>query len=115
MTKEEYKQFQKKLTESGQTQQSFLLNAIDGATIASREEVEQLKSINQNFAELVRQVKGLATNVNQMAYVANATGRTPIEKRLADIGMQVADFRKEVEIEWQLIRQSISRQRHMEP
>lgn len=114
MNKQEYEQFQKKLQQSGQTQQSFLLNAISSATIVSLEEVELLKEMNQKYATLLRQIRGLAVNINQMAHIANGTGRLPMESRLLELGEQISEYRKESESQWQSIRQLISKQRHME-
>ncbi len=89
VTEQEYEAIQKKIQESNQTQQSFILNAIEGAAILTAKDSKLLKDINMQLADLLKQVKGIAVNINQLAYKANAI--------------------------WQLIRQSISRQRHTEP
>ena len=78
MSDEEYKFFQERLSQTGQTQQSYILNAICGATIVSVEEVKELQKLNKEFADMMRQLRGLATNVNQMAHVANGTGELPV-------------------------------------
>lgn len=115
MNEEEYQSLQNKIQESGQTQQSFIINALAGATIASREEIEILKELNRSFSELLRQIKGMATNVNQMAHIANGRGEVPTLNRLEAIGVRIEQFRKEAEEVWQLTRQLISQQNHMEP
>ena len=69
MSNKEYTFLQKQLLQTGQTQQSYILNAIRGATIASLEEVKELQKLNKAFADMMRQLRGLATNVNQMAHV----------------------------------------------
>lgn len=114
MNEEEYQSLQNKIQESGQTQQSFIINALAGATIASREEIEILKELNRSFSELLRQIKGMATNVNQMAHIANGRGEVPTLNRLEAIGVRIEQFRKEAEEVWQLTRQLISQQNHME-
>lgn len=113
MSKEEYRIFKAKVEASGQTQQSFLINCIGSGVIASKAEVEELRKLNRQFEDLVRQIKGMATNVNQMAYVANARGELVTEFQLRTLGKDISAFRKECEERWQSIRQLISRQRHM--
>lgn len=74
MNQEEYERLQEKVATSGQTQQSFIINALAGVVIAPKEEIDVLKNINKNFDNLLRQIRGMATNVNQMAHIANGTG-----------------------------------------
>ncbi|MBQ8280468.1 MAG: plasmid mobilization relaxosome protein MobC [Roseburia sp.] len=114
MSDEEYKFFQGRLSQTGQTQQSYILNAIRGATIVSVEEVKELQNINKGFVDMMRQLRGLATNVNQMAHVANGIGELPVVSALEKFGKSIEKFRKEEEKRWQSIRQLISQQSHME-
>ena len=114
MSDEEYTFLQKQLLQTGQTQQSYILNAIRGATIASVEEVKELQKLNRAFADMMRQLRGLATNVNQMAHIANGTGELPVVAALEKFGKSIEKFRKEEEQRWQSIRQLISQQSHME-
>ncbi len=114
MSDEEYKFFQGRLSQTGQTQQSYILNAIRGATIVSAEEVKELKKLNKGFADMMRQLRGLATNVNQMAHVANGIGELPVVSALEKFGKSIEKFRKEEEKRWQSIRQLISQQSHTE-
>lgn len=110
MSDEEYKFFQGRLSQTGQTQQSYILNAIRGATIASLEEVKELQKLNKAFADMMRQLRGLATNVNQMAHIANGIGELPVVITLEKLGNNIEKFRKEEEQRWQSIRQLISQQ-----
>lgn len=114
MSDEEYTFLQKRLSQTGQTQQSYILNAICGVTIVSAEEVKELQKLNKGFADMMRQLRGVATNVNQMAHVANGTGELPVVAALEKFGKSIEKFRKEEEQRWQSIRQLISQQSHME-
>ena len=114
MSDEEYKFFQERLSQTGQTQQSYILNAIRGVSIVSAEEVKELQKLNKGFADMMRQLRGLATNVNQMAHVANGTGELPVVVALEKFGKSIEKFRKEEEKRWQSIRQLISQQSHTE-
>ena len=66
------------------------------------------------LADLLKQIKGIAVNVNQLAYKANAYGEIPTERQLREYNLQTEKLRKETDTIWRLIRQSISRQRHTE-
>lgn len=112
MNQEEYERLQENVIASGQTQQSFIINTLSGVIIAPREEIDVLKNINKNFDDLLRQIRGMATNVNQMAHLANGTGALPTINRLEDIADRIKYFKKECEVMWQSIRRLISLQNH---
>ena len=114
MTDSEYKTLQSKVNESGLTQQSYIINSIKGSTISSSEEVAVQKELSKTFTELVKQLRGLATNVNQMAHVANGRDMLPTMQALLDTHAEINDYRKESEELWQLIRSSINQQKHTE-
>ena len=97
MSDEEYKFFQGKLSQTGQTQQSYILNAIRGATIVSAEEVKELQKLNKGFADMMRQLRGIATNVNQMAHVANGIWELPVVTSLEKLEKCIEKFREEEE------------------
>ncbi len=115
VSEQEYEAIQKKIQESKQTQQSFILNAIEGAAILTAEDSNLLKDISMQLASLLKQIKGIAVNINQLAYKANAYGEIPTERQLREYGTQTDTLRREADTIWRLIRQSISRQRHTEP
>ena len=115
MTEDEYTALMMRVAESGQTQQSFILNAILGAKISGREEVKELKKLNEQFADANRQLRGMATNINQMAHVANGYGHIPQQAQLEQLHQELQRFRKECDATWRLIRQPISLQKVMEP
>ena len=72
MNKEEYDLFQSKVKESGRTQQEVVIKAIADLKIVSTEEVEELKRLNQMFADILSQLRGATTNINQIARKNNA-------------------------------------------
>ena len=114
MTDAEYKKLTDKVSESGLSQQSFILNAIKGASITSSDEVAVQKEISKTFSDIVRQLRGLSTNVNQMAHVANATGELPTATELIQAATEISKYRKECEDVWLSIRSLINQQNHME-
>lgn len=115
MNDEEYQLLQEKMEKSGQTRQMVIINALIGATITTQEELNELKKSNTLLAELIKQIRGVATNINQIAHMANATSQIAGINELASMDRQICEFRKEGDAIWQLIRQSISQRRHTQP
>lgn len=115
MTEDEYAALMMRVAESGQTQQSFIINAVLGAKVSSREEVKKLQKLSDQFADANRQLRGMAANINQMAHVANGYGQMPQQAQLEQLNQELQEFRKECDATWRLIRQSISLQKVMEP
>lgn len=111
MSEAEYADFQNRVEESGLSQQAFIISAVRGATITSSDEVAVLKEISKTFADFEKQVRGLGTNVNQMARVANGQGYLPSEEALTRLSDQLGNMRKESEEIWQSIRSSINQQK----
>ena len=109
----EYSDFQNKVNESGLTQQAYVINAVRGATITPSDQIAVLKEISKTFADQERQFRGLATNVNQMAHVANGQGYVPSAQELEKIASQIGIYRKESEDIWQSIRSSINQTKAM--
>lgn len=108
MNDAEYNVFQNKVKESGLTQQSYIISAIRDSNITSAEELEVIKDISKNFADQDRQLRGIATNINQMAHVANGQGLLPTVEKMDEIADMILEFRKEDDNRWRLIRQSVS-------
>ena len=77
MTEDEYAAFMMKVAESGQTQQSFIINSVLGVKVSGREEVKELQKLSGQFADTNRQLRGMATNTNQMAHVATTGAVAP--------------------------------------
>ena len=114
MSESEYADFLNKVKESGLSQQAYIISAVRGATITPSDEIAVLKEISKTFADFEKQVRGLGTNVNQMAHVANGQGYLPGEEALTRLSDQVGNIRKESEEIWQSIRSSINQQKATE-
>ena len=82
--------------------------------IASTEEVEELKRLNQMFADILCQLRGATTNINQIARKLHTDGEIPNNSILYFLNKNILKYRKESERIWQLIRRLISGQIHME-
>lgn len=96
------KQFRKRKTE------------ITDLKIATAEEIEELKRLNQMFADILCQLRGATTNINQIARKLHTDGEIPNDSMLYFLNKNILKYRKESERIWQLIRRLISGQIHME-
>lgn len=114
MTTQEYNKLQSKVKQSGLSMQSFIINAALEGKVTSLEEINILRDHSKWLEDIDRQLRGLGTNVNQLAHVANGQGVIPSAVKLAEISHEVTSFRNEVRKNWQLTRQSIHQQRVME-
>lgn len=112
MTDAEYAAIQDRIRQSRRTQQSYIINAALTARISSAEEIAALKDLNTSFADLVRQLRGIATNINQMAHLANRSGTLPSARELSRVYEQIAKYRKESEEVWLSIRSLITDRNH---
>lgn len=110
----EWNSLEERIEESGQNKQSYMINALLGAEIAPKEEINTWKEIAGQFSELIKQLRGIATNINQIAHKANATGELPLINALEEINEQVAEIRKAGDQIWLSLRQLIAKQKVMQ-
>ena len=73
-----------------------------------------MKKLNQMLAEILSQLRGAATNLNQIARKLNTDGVMPMEEVLYYLNRNILNYRKESEKIWQSIRRLISGQILME-
>lgn len=114
LTDKEYQEIENTAEKLGMTKQALVVDAVNNAVIIPAEE---LRMLCMRFAECNRQLRGMATNINQMAYIANLyakdkTKKLPEEYILLDILDQVRKYKKEGEELWQSIRSLTTRESH---
>ena len=114
MSDSEYDSLRDKVRESGLSQQSYIISAVLDSSVTTSDTIDVLKNISRTFAGVEQQLRGLGTNVNQMAHIANGIGMIPSARELEHISNQVTEYRKECNQIWQSIRSSIPKQRHTE-
>ncbi len=107
MNDSEFEDFKEKIKTSGISQQSYLLKSIKSGKISSSEEISELKGISGDFDIFIRQVRGLASNVNQMTRLAHVNRDIPEEAELKRISAILMRYWQEGERIWQSIRSSI--------
>ena len=107
---EEYKVLQEKIKESGQTKSAYIINATLNGKVSSADDVQEMKEQSKLLSDIYKQLRGMGTNLNQMAHVANGKGIIPSADKLKEIERVVVAVKKEVDDIWQSTRQSIGRQ-----
>ena len=112
LSDEEYDKLQNNVAESGHTQQSYIINSVLANRISSSEEIDTIKGMAKSLADIDIQLRGIGTNLNQMAHVANGKGIVPTEEVLEGISSVVVKMRKEANDVWQSIRSLIQGQVH---
>ena len=107
---EEYKVLHEKIKESGQTKSAYIINATLNGKVSSADDVQEMKEQSKLLLDIDKQLRGMGTNLNQMAHVANGKGIIPSADKLKEIERVVVAVKKEVDDIWQSTRQSIGRQ-----
>ena len=108
LSEEEYKLLAMRIDTSGQTLQSYIINACLYGKISSAEEIAEMQKKNKLLEDIDKQLRGMGTNLNQMAHVANGQGMISTAEELVRISNEVHQIKSEVKEEWQSTRRSIS-------
>ena len=102
----EYRQLMQLCQSSGLSASAMIRKCILGATVKPRPP--------DCYAELLRVLSGIGTNINQIARKLHTDGEIPNDSMLYFLNKNVLKYRKESERIWRLIRRLISGQIHME-
>lgn len=111
----EYKTYLKKVEASGMTQQEYFLHVMNDSNIKIDNNLELLPELLQVLYDLLRQVKGIAVNCNQMARVCNTNRKTPTGKKCEELAESCNNFIKEGNEIWASLKQLIHRVVHTQP
>ena len=113
LTEEEYALLCSKLKQTGVSQQAYIISAIKDVSVIPSDQLAVMKEISATFASLEQQLRGMATNINQMARIANSRNYAPGIRVLEKISREIAGYRKDSEEIWQSIRSLIAQQKAM--
>lgn len=94
LSPEEHERLQKKLAEAGMNRNTYLVRLISDAAIFPK---DQLIRMNLEFQMMNRLLRGISTNINQIAKVANTNNATPSADLLADMYQDVQTLRKNLQ------------------
>jgi hypothetical protein len=104
LSKEEYELLQKQLADAGTNRNAYLIRLITGATIFPK---DQLIQLNLEYSMMNRLLRGISTNINQIAKVANTNHATPSAALLADMYQDVQTLRNNLGPLWDKTRETL--------
>ncbi|WP_302451255.1 plasmid mobilization protein [Acidaminococcus fermentans] len=128
-TDEEWNDLQGKLKASQQTLQAYVLNALLHSRISTASEVREIQMIGHHFDSANQQLRGACSNLNQLAKALNRLNRImetqtvnqqqflslvgliPTRSEIDNCMLTIQNWRKEMEIPWQCLRQFLAHQR----
>lgn len=96
MTNKEYEALQKRLSATGLSCQEFMLLAITNATMLDAASRDKITAIHEKLKDIQIQARGMGTNFNQMAKVANTNHMAPSAASLSKMSEEVLSLGKEV-------------------
>ena len=92
LSQDEYDLLQEKLQDADMSRNAYLVRLISGATIFPK---EPLKELVLQYKMMERLLRGIGTNVNQIAKVANANQATPSAALLTFYELEGGEIRTE--------------------
>lgn len=101
LSEEEYKVLQQKLAAAGISRNAFLVRLISDATIFPKEELIRM---NMEYTMMNRLLRGIGTNINQIAKVANTNKATPSAKLLLDMYQDIQTLKHNLLPLWDEVR-----------
>ncbi|MGN8792474.1 plasmid mobilization protein [Acidaminococcus fermentans] len=128
-TDKEWHVLQEKRKANQQTLQAYALNALLHSRISTASEVLEIQNIGQHFGFANKQLQGACINLNQLAKALNRLNRImetqtisqqqflslagliPTRSELDNCMLTIKNWRKEMDIPWQSLRQYLARQR----
>ncbi len=104
LSQDEYEMLQTKLSETGMSRNAYLVRLISGATVFP---TDQLIQMNLEYALMNRLLRGIGTNINQIAKVANSNKATPSAKLLLDMYQDVQTLKHNLMPLWNETRSTL--------
>ena len=105
MNATEYEALIKIKNETGQSMRAVITNAIMGMPLIPADVITKVQDINLKMSEQYRQLRGMATNINQLARVANKYQCPADILELEHIKEELHLMREELDDTWRLLRQ----------
>ena len=104
LSQEEAKVLQSKLAEAGIDRNNYLVKLIKDSRIYPK---DQLKMLNVQYAIMNRLLRGIATNINQIAKVANANHNTSAAALLVDMHQEIRILKNNLQPLWDETRKDL--------
>ena len=104
LSQDEYNLLQTKLTEAGSNRNAFLVRLISGMQVYPK---DQLILLNMEYTMMNRLLRGIATNINQIAKIANTTRAVPSAALLVDMYQDVQTLKNNLQPLWEETRRTL--------
>ena len=101
LSEEEYRLLQQRLVEAGMNRNAFLVQLITGVQIYPR---DKLMELSVQYQIMNRLIRGIGTNINQIAKVANSTKAAPSAALLVDMYQDVQIMKNNLQPLWEEVR-----------
>ena len=95
---------QQKLAEAGMNRNAFIVKLIREIPVQPR---DQLMELNLQFQIMNRLMRGIATNINQIAKIANTYKAVPSAKLMVDAHKEVQILRNNLQPLWEETRKAL--------
>ena len=106
VSQEEGSLIYKRMTEAGiKSRNAFLVKLVRGSTLYP---VKEITKTNLMFAEAIKIIRGTATNINQLAKIANATGHHADAEELKKALEEIAKQHRVIHGLWSQLRSLLS-------
>ncbi len=106
----EYEKLVHRVEHAGLTMQTYMLNSSLGSKLITSSDRSILLRQAEALEDIDRQLRGIGTNINQLAHNSNALGYIPSSDELNRMYHEYESIKKKVKQQWQLTRQLLSRQ-----
>ena len=104
LSEDEYVLLQKNLAETGMSRNAYLVRLITGAQIYPK---DQLIQLNLEYSIMNRLIRGIGTNINQLAKISNTNRQAPSAKLLADMSQDVRVMKSNLDDLWEETRKNL--------
>lgn len=104
LSADEYELLKGKLKEAGMSRNAFLVRLIVDAEIYPK---DQLQELNVQYDMMNRLLRGVATNINQIAKHANTSRTIPSAKLLLDMYQDVQVLKNNLQPLWEETRSTL--------
>ena len=104
LSEDEYVLLQKNLAEAGMSRNAYLVRLITGAQLYPK---DQLIQLNLEFSIMNRLIRGIGTNINQLAKISNTNRQAPSVKLLLDMSQDVRVMKSNLDDLWEETRKNL--------
>ena len=104
MNTTEYEELRKIKNETGQSMRAVITKAVIGMPLIPADVITKVQHINLKMSEQYRQLRGMATNINQLARVANKYQCPTDSLEMERIKEELHLMREELDDTWRLLR-----------